>query len=50
MENRPEYTDEQIASNYDLWETYADPHGAMSKREFDKLTIKEKLDALKEML
>lgn len=49
MENRPTYTNEQIAKNYNLWEQYADPQGTMSKGEFNMLTVKEKIAMLKEM-
>lgn len=47
--SKPQYTDEEIASNYTLWQEYADPHGTMSEAEFDAMTIAEKVAMLSEM-
>lgn len=41
--------DEEIATDYDLWEQYADPQGTMSEAEFDALSVDEKIKMLHEM-
>jgi len=46
---KPEYTDEQISGNYELWEQYADPHGEMNREQFDALDIDTKISMLIEM-
>ena len=42
-------TDMEIATNYALWQEYADPHSTMTEQEFDAMSIDEKIDMLKEM-
>lgn len=42
-------TNQEIASDYELWEQYADPHGTMTEDEFDNLTHRQKTRMLSEM-
>jgi hypothetical protein len=36
-------TNEQIASDYELWGEYVDPQNTMTEEQFNALTIDEKL-------
>jgi len=46
---KKQYTYEQVARNYELWCEYVDPHAAMTKKEFDKLSTEEKVEMQEEM-
>jgi hypothetical protein len=37
------FTREQIAADFALWGEYVDPHAAMSREEFDALSLEAKL-------
>ena len=37
---------EQIASDFNLWQEYADPSGTMTREEWDELTIEDRIKLL----
>ena len=39
-----EYTNEEIANDWYLWTEYVDPDGVITQEEFEKMTIRERLD------
>ena len=39
----------EIASNYDAWQEYADPHAEGTREEFDAMTLYERISALETM-
>ena len=38
-----QYTYEEIASNYQLWAEYVDPHATMTEKEFNRLSVAKKV-------
>lgn len=38
-----EYTDEQLAGSFELWQEYIDPDGTINCEEFSALTHSERL-------
>ncbi len=38
----PQYTNREIATNFELWGEYFDPSATMTQAEFDALTIDER--------
>ena len=40
------YTNEQIASDFDLWGEYYDTGATMTREEFDALTIEQRIALL----
>lgn len=38
------HTYEKIASSYQLWKEFVDPHNTMTQAEFDALTTKQKVE------
>ena len=42
-------TSTEIASDFDLWGEYVDPHATMSEEEFDDGTVEERLTIIREL-
>lgn len=40
------YTCTEIASDFNLWGDYFDPHGEMDQETFDALTVTEKVEMI----
>ena len=37
---------QQIASDFNIWQEYADPSGTMTREEWDELTIEDRIALL----
>ena len=37
---------QQIASDFNIWQEYADPSGTMTRQEWDELTIEDRINLL----
>ena len=43
------YSYEEVARDFNLWGTYADPHGVLTEEDFDSMTVEEKIELLKNL-
>lgn len=43
------YTNDQIASDYQLWGEYADPGNTMTEEEFNEMSYAEKIEILESL-
>lgn len=43
------HTNEEIASDFDLWGEYVDPHATMTEEQFEEMSVEEKVKIIEDI-